>query len=70
MYAVLSDMLFFGFLFSVTRLCAGLGRNVNHRRIFLRTTGKRIASTKLGPPDQAETDEQRSHSALVEDKTF
>ena len=37
---------------------------------FLRTRGKRIASTKLSPPAHWCTDEQRSHSASAEGGTF
>ena len=38
-------------------LCASLERHVNRRRIFLRTTRKRIASTKLSSPTQGDSDE-------------
>ena len=59
-------------LISCSRVCfcASLETNVNRRHIFFRTRGKRIASTKLSPPAEGCTDEQRSHSALVEDRTF
>ena len=58
MYAVLLDISFFLFLVqrhaSVFR--ASLEGHVNHRLVyFLRTRGKRVASTTVGPPAQGHT---------------
>ena len=50
-------------------ICACLERNAKHRCIFWHTRGKQIPSTKLCPPEQANTDEQRSHCASDEDRT-
>ena len=70
--AVLSDISFFFFSCSTSRacLCASLEKNVSCQCMFLRTRGKQILSTTLCPPEQVNTDEQRSHSAMVDDGKF
>ena len=72
MYAVLSDMSLFCFLSSVTRLslCKSGEKRASRLCIFLRTRGTQIPSTKLRPPEQANTIEQRSRSASGEDRTY
>ena len=55
---------------STSRAClrTSLERNVSRQCLFLHTRRKQIPSTELCPPEKANTDEQRSHSALVDDK--
>ena len=73
MNAELLEISFFCFVFNVTRLslCKS-GENVSRQCTFFahETRGKQILSTKLCPPEQVNTDEQRSHSAVVDDRTF
>ena len=38
--------------------------------LFLRSKDKQTPSTRMSPPQQVNTDGQRSHSAMVEDSTF
>ena len=61
---------YFVLLFLVQRhasLCKSGEKRESSTHIFAK---KRIASTKLSPPAQGRTDEQRSHSASDEDGTF
>ena len=46
--------------------CTGLQKNVSRQFILLRTRDKQTLPTKLCPPK--ETDEQRSYSALVDER--
>ena len=45
-----------------------LEKNVRRRRIFSRTRAEEIPPTGLCPPEQADSDEQRSRSASVDVK--
>ena len=71
MNAALLDFSFFcSCSTSRTCLCASLERNVNRQCTFLHTRGKRILSRKLCHPEKGDTAEERSHIALVENRTF
>ena len=68
MHAVLSDISFFCFLFNITLLSScKSGEKRESSTLFFAHERKAYC---WGPPVQADTDEQRSHSASVEDKIF
>ena len=47
-------------------LCAGLEKNVSHRRKFLHTSGKRIPSTKLCPKRIRTNNHHTAHRSRIE----